>query len=38
MRIGDRIQEIARHDREHTEQLAAMLAATEDDTDDEDGE
>ena len=38
VRIGDRIQQIARHDREHTEQLAAMLAATEDDTDDEDGE
>ena len=38
VRIGDRIQEIARHDREHTEQLAAMLAATEDDTRDEDGE
>ncbi len=36
VRIGDRIQEIARHDREHAEQLAAMLAATE--ADDEDGE
>ena len=38
VRIGDRIQQIASHDRAHTEQLAAMLAATEDDTDDEDGE
>lgn len=34
VRIGERIQQIARHDREHTEQLAAMLAATE--ADDED--
>ena len=38
VRIGDRIQQIANHDRAHTEPLAAMLAATEDDTDDEDGE
>ena len=38
VRIGERIQQIANHDRAHTEQLAAMLAATEDDTDDEGGE
>ena len=38
VRIGDRLQQIASHDRAHAEQLAAMLAATEDDTDDEDGE
>ena len=38
VRIGDRIQQIANHDRAHTEQLAAMLAATEEDTDDEDGD
>ena len=36
VRIGERIEKIARHDREHTEQLAAMLAATE--ADDEDAE
>ena len=36
VRIGERIQQIANHDREHTEQLAAMLAATE--ADDEDAE
>ena len=34
VRIGERIQQIANHDREHAEQLAAMLAATE--ADDED--
>ncbi|MYD65288.1 MAG: hypothetical protein F4X26_04805 [Chloroflexi bacterium] len=36
VRIGERIEKIARHDREHTEQLAAMFAATE--ADDEDAE
>ena len=36
VRIGERIQLIANHDREHAEQLAAMLAATEAD-DEEDG-
>lgn len=36
VRIGERIEQIARHDREHTDQLAAMLAATE--ADDEDAE
>lgn len=36
VRIGDRVQQIARHDREHTGQLARMLAATE--TDDEDAD
>ncbi|MCY3656074.1 MAG: DinB family protein [Chloroflexi bacterium] len=36
VRIGERIQQIANHDRAHTEQLAAMLAATE--ADDEDAE
>lgn len=36
VRIGERVQLIAGHDRAHTEQLAAMLAATEAD-DDEDG-
>ena len=35
VRVGERIQKIATHDREHTEQLAAMLAATEDDPDEE---
>ena len=35
VRIGERIQLIAGHDRAHTEQLAAMLAATE--ADDEEG-
>ena len=35
VRIGERIQQIANHDRAHTEQLAAMLAATEADTDGE---
>ena len=29
VRIGERIQQIAKHDQAHTEQLAAMLAATE---------
>ncbi|MCY4455648.1 MAG: DinB family protein [Chloroflexi bacterium] len=37
VRIGERIERIARHDREHTEQLAAMLAATEAD-DEEDAD
>ena len=36
VRIGERIEKIARHDREHTEQLAAMLAATEADDEDAD--
>ena len=35
VRIGERIQQIANHDRAHTEQLAAMLAATEADADEE---
>ena len=35
VRIGERIQQIANHDRAHTEQLAAMLAATEAGTDGE---
>lgn len=36
VRIGERVEQIARHDREHTEQLAAMLAATEADDEDAD--
>ena len=36
VRVGERVQLIAGHDRAHTEQLAAMLAATEAD-DEEDG-
>jgi len=37
VRIGERIQLIANHDQAHTEQLAAMLAATEAD-DEEDAD
>ena len=37
VRIGERIQQIANHDQAHTEQLAAMLAATEAD-DEEDAD
>ena len=31
VRVGERIEQIARHDGEHAEQLAKMLAATDDD-------
>ena len=34
VRVGERIEQIARHDGEHAEQLAKMLAATEDDPED----
>jgi ADP-ribose pyrophosphatase YjhB (NUDIX family) len=36
VRVGERLEGIARHDRAHAEQLAKMLAATEDDPDDQD--
>ena len=35
--VGERIEQIARHDGEHAEQLAKMLAATEDNPDDDTG-
>ena len=35
VRVGERIEGIARHDREHAEQLAKMLAASEADPDDD---